>query len=72
MAGDDGARSRRPDYRLARIGVSAALTVVVVVLLLADVVPALSYEPSPVVLFGLLGTIVTLLGLEARSIIGGQ
>lgn len=68
MTGD----GRRPDYRIARIAAAGALTLVVVVIVIVDVVPAADYDASPLVLVPLLGTILTLLGIEARSLIGGD
>ena len=61
--GDEHRPSRRGDYRSARIGAAAALVIVVVCLLLVD---ALSpyYAPSEVTLSILLGSILTLLGIE--------
>ncbi len=60
-------RQRSGDYRAARIGAAAALTTVVVVLLIADVLTGEAYDVDPVVLASLLGTIVTLLGIEALN-----
>ena len=58
---------RRPDvYSSARIGAAAALTLVLVVLLVLDVaVP--DYDISAGILLPLLGAICALLGLEASA-----
>ena len=54
-------------YSSSRIGAAAALTVVLVVLLVLDVaIPA--YDISPGVLLPLLGAILALLGLEASAV----
>ena len=65
--GDDAADRRRADvYSSARIGAAAALTLVLVVLLVLDVaVP--DYDISPGILLPLLGAILALLGLEASA-----
>ncbi len=65
--GDDAADRRRTDvYSSARIGAAAALTIVLVVLLVLDVaVP--DYDISPRILLPLLGAILALLGLEASA-----
>jgi len=65
--GDDAAQRRRADvYSSARIGAAAALTIVLVVLLVLDVaVP--DYDVSPGILLPLLGAILALLGLEASA-----
>lgn len=68
---DEPRQARRNDYRAARIGASAALVVVVCIIVLIDALDPV-YEASPVVLAALLGTIVTLLGIEARSIVGAK
>ena len=70
---EDGpdAERRSGDYRAARIGAGTGLTVVVSVLLCADVVVA-DYSVDAVVLAALLGTIVTLLGIEAVDVIRGR
>jgi len=59
---------RRADvYSSARIGAAAALTIVLVVLLVLDVaVP--DYDISPGILLPLLGAILALLGLEASAL----
>ena len=64
---DDAADHRRADvYSSARIGAAAALTIVLVVLLVLDVaVP--DYDISPGILLPLLGAILALLGLEASA-----
>ena len=60
-------RSRADVYSSARIGAAAALTLVLVVLLVLDVaVP--DYDISPGILLPLLGAILALLGLEASAI----
>jgi len=65
---DDAADHRRADvYSSARIGAAAALTIVLVVLLVLDVaVP--DYDISPGILLPLLGAILALLGLEASAL----
>ena len=66
---DDAAdhRARADVYSSARIGAAAALTIVLVVLLVLDVaVPG--YDISPEVLLPLLGAILALLGLEASAL----
>jgi hypothetical protein len=65
---DDAASRRRADvYSSARIGAAAALTLVLVVLLVLDVaVP--DYDISPGILLPLLGAILALLGLEASAL----
>jgi hypothetical protein len=65
---DDAAdhRTRADDYSSARIGAAAALTIVLVVLLILDVVVP-GYDVSPGTLLPLLGAILALLGLEAGS-----
>lgn len=65
---DDAADRRRVDvYSSARIGAAAALTMVLVVLLVLDVaVP--DYDISPGILLPLLGAILALLGLEASAV----
>jgi hypothetical protein len=67
--GDDDAerRARADVYSSARIGAAAALTIVLVVLLVLDVaVP--DYDISPGILLPLLGAILALLGLEASAL----
>lgn len=65
--GDDAANRRRADvYSSARIGAAAALTIVLVVLLVLDVVVP-DYHVSPAILLPLLGAILALLGLEASA-----
>jgi hypothetical protein len=66
--GDDAPDRRRADvYSSARIGAAAALTIVLVVLLILDVaVP--DYHVSPAILLPLLGAILALLGLEASAV----
>jgi hypothetical protein len=74
MADDPGPSPhdrRSGDYQAARIGASTALTAVVVVLLVADVVTT-GYDVDPVVLVSLLGAIATLLGIEAVDVIRGR
>jgi hypothetical protein len=65
---DDAASRRRADvYSSARIGAAAALTLVLVILLVLDVaVP--DYDISPGILLPLLGAICALLGLEASAV----
>jgi hypothetical protein len=66
---DDAAdhRTRADVYSSARIGAAAALTLVLVVLLVLDVaVP--DYDISPGILLPLLGAILALLGLEASAV----
>ena len=64
---DDAAdqRTRADDYASARIGAAAALTIVLVVLLILDVVVP-GYDVSRDLL-PLLGAILALLGLEASA-----
>ena len=59
-------RTRVDDYSSARIGAAAALTIVLVVLLILDVVVP-GYDVSPGTLLPLLGAILALLGLEASA-----
>ncbi|HYM97780.1 MAG TPA: hypothetical protein VET26_10780 [Candidatus Sulfotelmatobacter sp.] len=65
---DDAASRRRADvYSSARIGAAAALTLVLVILLVLDVaVP--DYDISPGILLPVLGAICALLGLEASAV----
>ena len=64
---EDAGRRRADDYSSARIRAAAALTIVLVVLLVLDVaVP--DYDISPEVLLPLLGAILALLGLEASAL----
>jgi hypothetical protein len=65
---DDAANRRRADvYSSARIGAAAALTLVLVVLLVLDVaVP--DYDISSGILLPLLGAICALLGIEASAV----
>jgi hypothetical protein len=65
---DDAERRTRADvYSSARIGAAAALTIVLVVLLVLDVaVP--DYHVSAGILLPLLGAILALLGLEASAL----
>jgi hypothetical protein len=64
---DDAERRARADvYSSARIGAAAALTIVLVVLLILDVVVP-DYHVSPAILLPLLGAILALLGLEASA-----
>ena len=65
---DDAERRARADvYSSARIGAAAALTIVLVVLLILDVaVP--DYHVSPAILLPLLGAILALVGLEAAAL----
>jgi Na+-transporting NADH:ubiquinone oxidoreductase subunit NqrE len=64
----DDADQRRADvYSSARIGAAAALTLVLVVLLVLDVgVP--NYDIAPGILLPVLGAICALLGLEASTL----
>jgi hypothetical protein len=60
-------RARADVYSSARIGAAAALTIVLVVLLVLDVaVP--DYDISPGILLPLLGAILALLGLEVSAL----
>ena len=68
---DDLPPSRSSDYRAARIGAAVALTGVVVFVIVFDAVST-DYEVNPVVFVTLVATILTLLGLEAGSIIRGK
>ncbi len=67
--GDDAAerRARADVYSSARIGAAAALTIVLVVLLVLDVVVP-DYDISPGILLPVLGAILALLGLEASAL----
>ena len=60
-------RSRADVYSSARIGAAAALTLVLVVLLVLDVAVQ-GYDISPGILLPLLGAICALLGLEASAL----
>ena len=63
----DDADQRRADvYSSARIGAAAALTLVVVVLLVLDV-GVLDYHIAPGILLPVLGAICALLGIEASA-----
>jgi hypothetical protein len=65
---DEAADRRRADvYSSARIGAAAALTLVLVVLLVLDVAVS-DYDISPGILLPLLGAILALLGLEASAV----
>ncbi len=65
--GDNAERRTRADvYSSARIGAAAALTIVLVVLLVLDVVVP-GYHVSPGILLPLLDAILALLGLEASA-----
>lgn len=65
---DDGPDERRADdYSSARIGAAAALTLVLVVLLVLDVAVQ-GYDISPGILLPLLGAILALLGLEVSAL----
>ena len=66
--GHDPHDRRSGDYRAARIGAGSAFTVVVSVLLIADVMVA-DYGVDAVVLASLLGTIVTLFGAEVLDVL---
>ena len=67
-ARDDAANRPRADvHSSARIGAAAALTLILVVLLVLDVgVP--DYDINPGILLPLLGAILALLGLEASAV----
>ena len=64
-----GAPERSPAdvYSSARIGAAAALTLVLVVLLVLDVTVS-EYDINPGILLPLLGAILALLGLEASAV----
>ncbi len=65
---DAAADRRRADvYSSARIGAAAALTIVLVVLLVLDVAVQ-GYDISPGILLPLLGAILALLRLEASAL----
>ncbi len=65
---DDAPERRRADvYSSARIGAAAALTLVLVVLLVLDIIVP-DYHVSPGILLPLLGAILALLGLEASAV----
>jgi len=59
-------RRRGPDYAVARVGAAAALTAVLIILLIVDA-STRDYELQPFTLTALLTAILTLLGLEARN-----
>ena len=63
-------RRRTDDYASARIGAAAALTLVLVALLVLDVVIP-GYDINPGILLPLLGAILALLGLEASAVLRG-
>ena len=64
---DDAERRARADvYSSARTGAAAALTIVLVMLLILDVADG-DYHVSPAILLPLLGAILGLLGLEASA-----
>ena len=65
--GDDTDQRRADVYSSARIGAAAALTIVLVVLLVLDVAVT-DYDISPGILLPLLGAILALLGLEASAL----
>ena len=65
--GDDVDQRRADVYSSARIGAAAALTIVLVVLLVLDVA-VVEYDISPGILLPLLGAILALLGLEASAV----
>lgn len=68
MSGDDG-RARRSDYRTARIGAAAAFASCLIIVVLFEIV--VHDDPPDTALVGILaGLVVTLLGLEVRSIVG--
>jgi hypothetical protein len=68
---DQAPYARRADYRAARIGAAAALTITLVALLLIDAAnPA--YEVSATVLGVLSTMILVLLGIEAASFVKGD
>ena len=65
---DESERQTRADvYSSARIGAAAAITLVLVVLLVLDVVVP-GYHVSPRTLLPLLGAILALLGLEVSAL----
>ena len=64
--GDDADQRRADVYHSARIGAAAALTLVLVVLLVLDV-EFPDYDIAPGVLLPVLGAICALLGLEASA-----
>ena len=65
---DDAANRRRADvYSSARIGAAAALTLVLVVLLVLDIAVE-GYDISPGIPLPLLGAVLALLGLEASAL----
>ena len=68
---DEVGGARKGDYRGARIGAAGTLVAVVVFSIVIDAFSP-EYEASPIILAALLGTIITLLGLEVRSIAGGN
>jgi len=68
---DDEPRVRQGDYRAARIGSAVALTVAVCFIVVLDALDP-AREANPIILAALLGTVVTLLGIEARNLVGGK
>ena len=64
---DDAPQRRADVYSSARIGAAAALTLVLVVLLVLDVAVR-DYDISSRILLPLLGAILALLGLEASAL----
>jgi hypothetical protein len=66
MGDDKRDPARSADYHHARVGAAAALTAVVVFILIFDAFSG-DYEASPVILAALLGTIGALVGIEIRT-----
>lgn len=67
MTDDENPEVRKSDYHVARIAAMAALVGVLVAILLVDAFDP-NYEPSPVIVFALLGTICALVGVEVLDL----
>ena len=63
MAGDDEPPVRKSDYHAARIGAAAGLLLTLIAILLIDALDP-NYDASPLIVYGLLGTIGALVGVE--------
>jgi len=65
--GDTEEQQRRDgDYRSARIGAATALVAAIVFMFVVDTLDR-EYHPDPIIITTLLGTILTLLGIEIGS-----
>lgn len=67
---DDPGRSRRGDYRAARIGAATALIAAAVFIVVYDAFSD-TYEVNILVLTVLIAAVLTFLGLEANAILRG-